>query len=167
MSLAFLNKRQRAILETLHPALRMRVEHVLEGLEGRLVPLSGHRPPEEQAALFEKGRIVKWGANFAVLEAKVIGKVVTNAPPFESAHNFSPSRAVDCVLNHRVVKVAEREWQGKMWPDLWDTKSKDAIAAWEDYGIHAKDVGLVWGGHWKMKDRPHVELPDFSSSTWD
>ncbi len=170
MSIA-LTPTQAAIVAQLHPALRLRLEHILAGLEGRLVPFAGHRKPEEQARLYEKGRTVVWGEGWSIVDQAIVDKkkVVTYAPPFKSAHNFSPARACDCVLNPAAFPagLAVVEHAGRKYPNLWDTKTPEAKAAWEDYGIHAREVGLVWGGDWKMKDLPHVELPNFASDEWN
>ncbi len=35
----------------------------------------------------------------------------------------------------------------------------NASHPWEQYGAAVEAAGLVWGGRWKMVDRPHAELP--------
>lgn len=169
--------KQLAILDTLHPALKARALLVLDRIGWRLVPLSGHRTVEEQARLYEKGRAVVWGPQWTIKSETVTSKkaIVTNAPPrlvapFDSAHCYKPARAVDCVLNPIVIGAANLRtttFAGKTYPDLWDTRSPDAVRAWDDYGEAAKEVGLVWGGTWRMRDMPHVELPDAKGKLWD
>lgn len=172
MALDFLNAKQLAIMTQLHPALKGRMTHVLEVVEGRFVPLAGYRSNEEQAKLYEKGRTVVWGPDWTIVSEVVTAKksIVTNAPPGKTAHNFSPARGVDCVLNPAVIgadKLSTTTFAGKTYPNLWDTKSPAAVEAWRDFAKAVKDTGLVWGGDWRMRDMPHCELVRFASSEWD
>ena len=34
----------------------------------------------------------------------------------------------------------------------------DARGPWEIYGERLEALGIVWGGRWKMADKPHAEL---------
>lgn len=156
--------KQTAARDLLHPELAARMARVLAACGGRLVMLSGHRPPKEQAALYDKGRKVVWSGDWRVMSELVVdqSKIVTNARPMSSAHNYSPSRAVDCVLDDTLVKVSIREGR----PDLWCTSTREARKAWADYGAALKAEGLVWGGDWRMRDLPHAELPDFRAKVW-
>jgi hypothetical protein len=155
---------QAAVLASLHPELALRMTRVLASLGGRLVMQSGHRPPAEQAKLYDRGRKVVWSADWRVMQEIVVdrAKIVTFARPMSSAHNFSPSRAVDCVLDTTVVEVTQRE--GRL--DMWCTATCDAREAWADYGAAVRSEGLVWGGDWRMRDLPHAELPAFLDPRW-
>jgi hypothetical protein len=156
---------QEAVRASLHPELAQRMDRVLKACGGRLVMLSGHRAPAEQARLYEKGRRVVWSADWRPISELIIdrAKIVTNARPMSSAHNYGPSRAVDCVLDPALVVVRERKGR----PDLWETGTPEARAAWDAYGEAVRAEGLVWGGSWKMRDLPHAELLDFRSKQWD
>lgn len=157
--------KQIALLDQCHPVLRERMSAILERLGGRMVPISAHRPPAEQARLYERGRRVVWSADWRILSEAVVDRkrIVTHAPPMQSAHNYKPARAIDCVLNTAVVDVGEREGV----PDAWDTTSKQAVETWAEYGALVVAHGLIWGGGWKMRDMPHAELLDFRSKQWD
>jgi hypothetical protein len=157
--------KQLALMEQLHPELRARMTEILERLGGRMVPISAHRPPAEQAKLYEKGRRVTWANDWRILNEAVIDKsrIVTHAAPMQSAHNYKPARAVDCVLNTAIVDVGLREGVR----DAWDTTTKQAVETWAEYGALVVAKGLVWGGGWKMRDMPHAELLDFRGKQWD
>lgn len=157
--------KQLALLEQCHPELRARMTEILERLGGRMVPISAHRPPAEQAKLYEKGRRVTWANDWRILNEAVVDRkrIVTHAPPMQSAHNYSPSRAIDCVLNTSLVDVGLRDGVR----DAWDTTSKQAVETWAEYGSLVVAKGLIWGGGWKMRDMPHAELLDFRGEQWD
>lgn len=156
--------KQNAVLASLHPELAERMGRALAAVGHRLVMLSGHRPPKEQAKLYEKGRRVVWSADWRVMSEAVVdrSKIVTNAVPMSSAHNYDPSRAVDCVLDTELVHVSEREGI----PDMWCTSTREARKAWAEYGAAVKAEGLVWGGDWRMRDLPHAELESFRDPRW-
>lgn len=67
-----------------------------------------------------------------------IGEIVTRSQPGMSLHNYG--LAVDFAWFH----------PGKNpWND----------ANWAVFGQAVKDVGgLIWGGEWKIKDKPHVQM---------
>ena len=156
---------QEAVRASLHPELAARMARVLAACGGRLVMQCGHRSPKGQAAAYDKGRKVVWSGDWRVMSEIVIDEreIVTNARPMSSPHNFSPSRAVDCVLNTAIVKVTTRE--GVL--DMWCTKTAEARAAWDAYGDAVEAEGLVWGGNFRRRDMPHAELLDFRSKQWD
>tara|TARA_R100001230_G_C5676855_1_gene182671 strand:+ start:700 stop:1203 length:504 start_codon:yes stop_codon:yes gene_type:complete len=91
----------------------------------------------------------------------------------ESPHNFG--LAMDLVLDVKKIKVREREWKGKMYPDAWDDSTPAAVDVWQRLGEICNGMNLVWGGHWikdggKIRknskgqeivlgwDLPHVEM---------
>lgn len=156
--------KQEALLAQCHPELRARIAKVLAAQGGRMVPLSAFRAPAEQARLYDHGRRVVWSGDWRILSESVIDRkrIVTHAAPMQSAHNFSPARAIDCVLNTALVDVTEREGV----PDAWCTTTKQAADTWREFGALVVKHGLVWGGGWKMRDMPHAELPDFKSKQW-
>ena len=156
--------KQTALIEQCHPELQARIGRVLEAMGGRMVPISAYRPPAEQARLYERGRRVVWSADWRILSEAVVDRkrIVTHAAPMQSAHNFGPARAIDCVLNTALVDVTEREGV----PDAWCTSTKQAAETWAEFGRLVVEHGLVWGGGWKMRDMPHAELPDFRGKQW-
>ena len=92
--------------------------------------ISGLRTIESQNALYEQGRSLP-------------GEIVTNAKGGWSYHNFG--LALDWALD----KDTERKG---LQPDY-------APAAYIILGEEAAKLGLEWGGLWKFKDYPHVQIP--------
>jgi peptidoglycan L-alanyl-D-glutamate endopeptidase CwlK len=91
-----------------------------------------YRSDEDQAADYAKGRTKP-------------GKVVTNARPGQSLHNYYPALAFDIAF-----KVGNEVH--------WD------ISLFRQFAAIAKSLGLEWGGNWKhFKDNPHFQPPKF---TW-
>jgi peptidoglycan L-alanyl-D-glutamate endopeptidase CwlK len=142
--MARLAARHELALTELHPDLRARVERVLERMGGKVLCFDGHRPFAEQAALYAQGRTKR-------------GAVVTGAEPGESPHNWTPALAVDFVLHPVNVQVRAHP-QDPSLPDLWDDRSAGAVRAWRELGAACRAEGLVWGGNFKMVDKPHAEL---------
>ena len=101
-----------------------------------LVFLSGLRSPEEQMALYTKGRAVEHGV-WVVTDPHL---VVTNALPDHTPHCIGA--AYDCAP---VLQPGHRiDW--------------NRIDLFEKVGRLAP-VGLTWGGSWpRFKDLPHFEL---------
>lgn len=122
----------------LHPALfPLAIEFVSRAREQNIDVLvyCTYRSGAEQDELFKIGRTIA-------------GKKVTNARAGESAHNAEfqgrpGALAFDCVplLNGKA------QW--------------DAIATYQRLGKIAADLGLVWGGTWKMRDLSHFEMPEW------
>jgi peptidoglycan LD-endopeptidase CwlK len=73
------------------------------------------------------------------------GPIVTNARGGQSAHNFSI--AADLVLDGYLDRAG---LQPSYRPESYDL-----------LGHLAPKHGLVWGGSWKFRDLPHVQMPDF------
>jgi len=72
------------------------------------------------------------------------GKVVTNAKPGQSLHNYYPALAFDIAF-----KVGNTLY--------WD------VALFRKFATIAKKLGLEWGGDWKnFKDNPHFQPPKYS-----
>ena len=104
------------VQDTLAAGLVLRVTHTL-------------RTMDEQAHLYAKGRTLA-------------GKIVTNAKPGASPHNFGAAFDV-CFQGERP------------YPDPSDVR-------WEQLGEIGEALGLVWGGRWrKLQDRPHFERKDW------
>lgn len=74
------------------------------------------------------------------------GKIVTNAKPGQSAHNYGLAFDGAPLINGRIA---------------WDDHG-----AWQVYGRVAADVGLEWAGTWtKFCEFPHIQLPDWKQHT--
>jgi peptidoglycan LD-endopeptidase CwlK len=96
---------------------------------------SGYRSAPDQDVLYAQGRTKP-------------GSVVTNAQGFESAHNFG--LAIDFTKDLDTAKAGLQP--------AW------AAAEYELLGQQAAAHGLIWGGTWKTKDRPHVQYPGYVSA---
>ena len=70
------------------------------------------------------------------------GTKITNARPGFSPHEWG--FAMDLVLN--IPKI-----------NPWDT-SIDMMGYWNRMGELAESKGLEWGGRWRFKDYPHIQL---------
>lgn len=89
---------------------------------------------EEQAALYAKGRSMP-------------GRVVTNAKPGQSYHNYG------LALDFTVLTP-----QGKVSWDRDADFNADALSDWFQVVEAFKAKGWEWGGDWKsFKDYPHLQ----------
>jgi peptidoglycan LD-endopeptidase CwlK len=72
-----------------------------------------------------------------------LGSNVTQAGPYMSYHQFG--LAADCAFfrDGKIVISEQNAW---------------AMRGYELFGEIAEQVGLTWGGRWKMRDLGHVEL---------
>lgn len=64
------------------------------------------------------------------------GKIISNAKGGQSFHNFG--LALDAAFV--------------------GGDSFSLLRPWDTYGEVATTCGFVWGGSWRMKDRPHIEM---------
>lgn len=94
--------------------------------------VSGYRTDSEQMVLWAQGRTQP-------------GIIVTGAKGGESAHNYGI--AVDFCRDSFIDRKG-------LQPD-YKQESYDIL------GEEARKLGLVWGGDWKKKDRPHVQWPGY------
>lgn len=124
-------------LDDLHPAMRPRAERLLADAHAAAIPLTVTctlRSMGAQARLHAQGRTVP-------------GKVVTNARPGYSFHNYG--LAIDVVPSELVVL-----------PDWGETAAHRAraTALWRRVGAIGRAAGLTWGGDFvRLPDRPHFE----------
>jgi peptidoglycan LD-endopeptidase CwlK len=124
-------------LADLHPRVRAMAVQLIEKAAAAGVPIKVTftlRSMETQAKLYAQGRTVS-------------GKIVTNARPGYSYHNFG--LALD------VVPVDLMNL-----PNWGDNKrdQKKADGLWQRLGVIGKGIGFRWGGDFKsIKDRPHFE----------
>jgi hypothetical protein len=94
--------------------------------------VEGHRSYKRSDELFEQGRTKP-------------GPVVTNAKAGQSAHNFGI--AADLVRDSYLDRAGVQ-------PDY-------RPESYELLGVLCPKHGLVWGGSWRFKDLPHVQLPGY------
>lgn len=99
------------------------------------------RSREEQAALYRVGRVERNGK--WVVDADPTTQIVTqlDGDTKLSKHNLDLAEAIDVC----VVIGGKASWDPAQYAPL---------------GPLARKYGLVWGGDWKMKDYPHIEMPN-------
>lgn len=122
------SNREKEILKGLLPDVRERAELLVSQASASgigLVLTSGRRSWQDQAKLYAQGRTDP-------------GKIVTNAEPGESWHNYG--RAFDVAIADALGRPT--------WPD-------DA-ATWGKIGEIGTQLGLSWGG--SFGDRPHFSF---------
>lgn len=139
-------------LTDLVPTVRSKVESWVSACEARGVSVLVYctlRSAEEQAALYQIGRTVP-----------PIGKIVTNAPAWSSAHQYG--RAVDAVPTVH----------GKpLWRAFPSNSAEQAFRAsgelrhlvpeWAVFAEEAERAGLEWAGRWKsFREYVHVQALD-------
>jgi len=126
--LAGTDPRSEKNIATLLPEVRPMARALVQKAAGmgiRIKVLSGLRTYDEQAALYAQGRTTP-------------GKVVTNARPGYSNHNFGIAFDIGV-------------FEGNTY--LPESPKYNAVGA---LGI---DIGLEWGGSWKsIVDAPHFQL---------
>lgn len=124
-------------LDDLHPRVRIMAEQLLEQAERAGIPLRvtfTRRSMETQATLYAQGRSAP-------------GRIVTNARPGYSYHNFG--MAIDVVPTELLA-----------FPRWGDTPAHRARTddLWDRVGAIGKRLGFRWGGEFRtIRDRPHFE----------
>jgi len=118
-------------LNTLETDFRVEIERLIKRTEAatglKWIVTSARRTMSEQQALYEQGRTAP-------------GKVVTNARPGSSAHNFGLA-----------ADLAPLRKDGRIW---WEAPK----ATWQKMADIARDMGLVSGFYFRtIYDAPHVE----------
>jgi len=104
----------------------------------KIAVTSGWRSPDEQTALYAKGRVYENGV-WRVVDQRII---VTNALPDKAPH--CRGAAYDIV------------------PVIAEKPAWDRLDMFQAVADQAKGLPLVWGGSWqRFKDLPHYELPNW------
>jgi len=120
-------------IEDLHPAVQAKCRaHIAachaEGLDFLIT--STYRDAAEQAALYAQGRTAP-------------GKIVTNAKPGQSMHNYR--------LAYDVVPMRN----GK---PVWGNARPEDAALWARIGELGEAQDLEWAGRWrKFREMPHFQ----------
>lgn len=129
-------------IEDCHPELQMKLlaciqEWANAGLD--ILVTCTYRSKEEQLALYEQGRTSP-------------GRIVTNAKPGQSAHNYTVSNK-PASLAFDVVPMSN----GK---PVWGTSRED-MKVWQQISTIAKAKGLQWAGDWQghFHEIAHFQLP--------
>ncbi len=121
--------------------LEIHEQYVMEHPEHDLIITCTYRSPEEQFALYCKGRMQS-GATW-VPDDDAETSIVTNCDGLRlvSKHNHKPADAIDFAVILPGGKVS------------WDPREYVPV------GVLAEQRNLVWGGRWThLKDYPHVEV---------
>ena len=121
-------------LSLVHPLLREKITRVIQNMAARGIACrvtQGLRTWEEQAAIYAQGRTAP-------------GKIVTNARPGYSSHNFG--LAVDLVPSTNGLQTFVPDWAG------------DSLR-YRVMQQFARDEGLICGCDWhSFPDPPHFQL---------
>jgi peptidoglycan L-alanyl-D-glutamate endopeptidase CwlK len=123
-------------LDGVHPVLAEKITKVLVAMFDLGFPMvitAGLRTAEQQHALWQKGRDEQ-------------GEIVTYADGYLKKSNHQER---EDGYGH-AVDLAFLVGKQPSWAETHP---------WALYGLMVKSQGLVWGGDWKMRDRPHAELP--------
>lgn len=132
---------RRADMTLLHPGFARQVYAVMDELAAVGIPLQVFetiRSPARQEELYRRGRDP---------EAADYGRRVTNAQPYESAHQYG--LAVDMVL------FIDGKW-------TWDLP-RDKPGCWDLYHAIAKERGLVPLSF----EKPHIQVKAFDHKLLD
>lgn len=124
------DEKTNSVIQKLHPIIRPKATFFVNYLEEENIYIriySGFRTADEQLELYSKGRDL----NGNIIDKN---KVVTNAKPFQSYHNYG--LAFDCVHIDN----------GKA---LWGSPKEKEIV------LIAEFFGFEWGGKWG--DNPHFQ----------
>ena len=118
-------------IETLEPEFAEKIKLLIKATEMatqlKWIITSGRRTMAEQLKLYEQGRTAP-------------GKVVTNARPGSSAHNFGLA-----------ADLAPMRRDGRIW---WEAPK----SVWQKMADLAREMGMVSGFYFKtIYDAPHVE----------
>lgn len=124
-----------ARIDTLEPEMKLKVAALLIAAQTatgvKWVVTAGRRTMAEQAAIFAQGRTAP-------------GKVVSNARPGSSAHNYGLA-----------ADLAPLKKDGSIW---WEAPRK----IWQQMADEAVKLGLTSGFYFKtIFDAPHVEDPSW------
>lgn len=119
----------------LMPQLVKAVDAILDEAEAAgcsFYVTSGFRSFAQQWELYEQGRSRP-------------GQIVTNARAGDSAHNFGLAADL-CLDDDRAKPGLQPNWSPEKYEVLGPLCAK---------------YGLEWGGNWKFRDAPHVQIPGF------
>lgn len=140
-----MTERDRERLAGVHPRLITIVERVLAIMELAGHPMrviSGVRTEKQQQALYAQGRTAP-GAIVTYLDG------VTKRSNHQTQPTTGFGHAVDCAF----VDNPDTPFN-----EMWDERQP-----WQLYGQAGEVLGCTWGGRWKMRDFPHLELPEAPS----
>jgi peptidoglycan LD-endopeptidase CwlK len=115
-------------LQGVHPKLAAIITQILNELP--MFVAQGVRTVAQQQALYAQGRTAP-------------GHIVTYKDGINYRSNHQPHP-------DGLGYAVDLAWLG--------AEPFSDIAPWGSYGEKVESAGLIWGGRWKMVDRPHAEL---------
>ncbi len=130
----------------LHPILQIKAAQLKEACQKQGISIQFSeclRTTQEQDALYAQGRTTP-------------GSIVTNAKgsTYSSQHQWGI--AIDFYLDMDINGDGNKK----------DDAFNNSTGLFDRVGAIAKSIGLGWGGDWtSIKDRPHLYLPDWGSTT--
>lgn len=130
----------------LHPLLQIKAAQLKEACQKQGISIQFSeclRTTQEQDALYAQGRTAP-------------GSIVTNAKgsTYSSQHQWGI--AIDFYLDMDINGDGNKK----------DDAFNNSTGLFDRVGAIAKSIGLGWGGDWtSIKDRPHLYLPDWGSTT--
>lgn len=130
----------------LHPLLQIKAAQLKEACQKQGISIQFSeclRTTQEQDALYAQGRTTP-------------GSIVTNAKgsTYSSQHQWGI--AIDFYLDMDINGDGNKK----------DDAFNNSTSLFDRVGAIAKSIGLGWGGDWtSIKDRPHLYLPDWGSTT--
>lgn len=133
-------------IAALHPRLQVKLAQLVEACERQGIHILFSeclRTKAEQDALYAQGRTAP-------------GSIITNAKgsTYSSQHQWGI--AADFYLDEDVDGDGDKK----------DDAFNDSTGLFDRVGAIAGSIGLGWGGSWtSFKDRPHLYLPDWGSTT--
>ncbi len=122
-------------LTGVHPTLIAAIVRVLGEMsaeQASMFVVGGVRTTAQQQALYAQGRTAP--GPIVTYKDGVVHK--SNHQPHEDGFGY----AVDCAFV--------------------SAKPFDVSHPWEKYGTALEQLGITWGGRWKMVDKPHAELTE-------
>lgn len=137
-----LDKRVR-VSKYLHPCLRTDLEEALAECHSNdlmVYVFESYRSPARQLSLYNQGRTSK-------------GRIVTNAQPFESWHNYG--LAFDLVFDGDERDGIQWSWEGDYNNDKVEGEKR---SDYERVGEILLKYDFEWGANWKrFKEMPHFQ----------
>lgn len=133
-------------IKDLHPRLQLKAKQLKERCSKQGISIAFSeclRTKAEQDALYAQGRTTP-------------GNIVTNAKgsTYSSQHQWGI--AIDFYLDMDINGNGSKK----------DDAFNNSTGLFDRVGQIAKSIGLGWGGDWtSIKDRPHLYLPDWGSTT--
>lgn len=142
-----------------HPLLKQRLAQLdaalaARGMQARIT--DGLRTFAHQDAIFAQGRqsaaavnALRKKAGLGAISAAEAGRKVTGVKGGFSNHNYGLAVDMYPVVNGQIILDPAK---------LSGSAKQHFFATQTAIGEEAERLGMTWGGRWKMKDMPHVQL---------